>query len=79
MRWEADNTLCWYCHPDYIDTWYHTDAGAGNQIRFWFIIYLYGWIWDYDNMELWYLVIFPASHKNILITHLMIKACIQVC
>ena len=71
---EGDNTLCWYYHPEYIDELDPPDAGAGNQIRFWFGVYLYEWIWEYGNVELWYLGLFPDSHKQILITNLLIKA-----
>ena len=62
MCQEVDNTLCWNYHPEYIDDLDSPDAGAGNQIRFWFGVYLDEKLWGYGNMELWYLVLFPASH-----------------
>ena len=52
MCQEADNVLCWYYHPEYTDGLDPPDAGAGNQIIFWFIVYLDEWIWYYVNMEL---------------------------
>ena len=74
MCQDGDNTLCWHYHPEYIDDLDPPDAGAGNHIRFWFGFYLDGQLWDYGNVDLWYLGIFPASHQLILITNLLIKA-----
>ena len=62
MCQEGYKTLCWYCHPEYTDELDPTEAVSGNQIRFWFVVYLYEWLWRYVNVELWYLVLFPASH-----------------
>ena len=39
-----------------------TDTGAGNQIRFWFRVYLDEWLWEYGNVELWYLGLLPAPY-----------------
>ena len=78
MHREGDNTPYWYHHPEYIDDLDPPDSGTGNQIMFWFGFYLDEWIWDYVNVELWYLVLFPDSQKRILTTHLLIKARRQV-
>ena len=60
MCQEGDNTIFWYDHPKYTDD--PTDSGTGKQIRFWFGCYLYEWLWDYVNMNLWYLGLFHYSH-----------------
>ena len=61
MCQEVDNTPFQYCNPDFSDDLDPPDAGAGNHIRFWFGFYLDKWLWDYVNVELWYLGLFPAS------------------
>ena len=48
---EGYNTIRWYCHPEYTYDLDPTESGAGNQIRFWFGVYLAYWLWDYGNME----------------------------
>ena len=63
MYWEGDDTLCCYWNPEYKYDLDPPDAGAGNQIRLWFGVYLYEWIWDYGNVDLWNLGLFPAYHK----------------
>ena len=62
MCQEGYKTLCWYFHTECTDDLDTPDAGAGNQIRFWFGVYLHEWLWYYGNMEQWYLGLFPASH-----------------
>ena len=62
MFQEGDNNLCWNYHPEYIDDLDPTDTGAGNHIRFWSGVYLGECIWDYGNVEIWYLGLFPAPH-----------------
>ena len=62
MCQEGDKKLCWYYHPEYKYDLDPPEASAGNHIRFWFRVYLGDWIWDYGNVELWYLGVFPASH-----------------
>ena len=37
-----DNTLFWYCHPEYTDGLDPPDAIAGNKIRFCLGVYLDG-------------------------------------
>ena len=37
---EVNNTLCWYYHTEYTYDLDTPDAGAGNQIKFWFRFYL---------------------------------------
>ena len=68
------NTLCWYYHTEYTDDLDPSDTGTGNQIIFWFGIYLDEWLWDYGNAELWYFGLFPDSHWQIFITNLLIKS-----
>ena len=53
MCQEGDNNLYCYYHNDYIYELDPTDAGAVNNIRFWFVVYLDGWLWEYDNIKLW--------------------------
>ena len=48
---EGYNTFCWYYHPEYTYDLDLPDAGAGNQIRFWFGVYPDEWLWDYGNSE----------------------------
>ena len=36
MCQDGYNTLCWNYHPAYTDDLDPPDAGAGNQIRFWY-------------------------------------------
>ena len=62
MCQEGYNTLCWYYHPEYTYDSDPPDSGVGNQIRFWFGVYLDEWIWDYRNLEQWYLGLLPDSH-----------------
>ena len=45
MCQEGYNTLCWYYHTEYKYDLYPPESGAGNQIRFWFVVYLDGWLW----------------------------------
>ena len=40
MCHEGDNTLCCHYHTEYKDDLDPPDAGAGNQIWFWFGVYL---------------------------------------
>ena len=40
MYQEGDNIFFWYYHPEYTNELDHPDSGAGNQIRFWFRVYL---------------------------------------
>ena len=54
MCQEGYNTLCWYYHPEYTYDLDPPDSGAGNQISFWFRVYLHEWLWDYENMEQWF-------------------------
>ena len=54
-----------------------------NQVQeirsgFWFGVYLDEQLWDYGNVEQWYLGLLPASHEQILINFLLTKAWIQV-
>ena len=51
---EGYNTLCWYYHPEYTYDLDPHDSDAGNQISFWFRVYLHEWLWDYENMEQWF-------------------------
>ena len=53
------------------------DSDAGDQIRFWFLVFLDEWLWDYSNLEQWYLGLFPASHQRIFINCLLTKSWIQ--
>ena len=62
MCHEGYNTLCWYYNHVYTYDLDPTDSGAGNQIRFWFGVYLYEWLCYYGNVEKWYLGLFLASH-----------------
>ena len=62
MCQEGDNTLCWHCHPEYTDEYDTPDVGPGNQIRVWFGVYLDEKIWDYGNVEIWYLGLLRAPH-----------------
>ena len=62
MCQEGDNTLFCHFHTEYTYDLYPPDAGAGNQIRFWFGFYLDEYLWDYYNVELWYLGLFLDSH-----------------
>ena len=62
MCQEGDNAHCWYCHLEYTDDLDPTDSGAGNQVRFWFGVYLDEWLWGYGNVDIWYFGLFPASH-----------------
>ena len=61
MCQDVDNTLFWNYHPEYTYDLDPPDAGAGNQIRFWFGVYLDEYLWDYENVKLCYLGLFPAS------------------
>ena len=61
MCQEGDNTFCWNYHPEYTDDLDPPEAGAGNQIRFWFGFYLDQQLWDYGNVELQYLGVLTAS------------------
>ena len=71
---DVDNTICWYFHPEYAYYLDPPDVGAGNNIMFWFRVYLDEWICYCGNVELRYLGILPPSHQQILITHLLIKS-----
>ena len=62
MCQEGYTALCWYYHPEYTNDLDPTDSGAGNQIRFWFGVYLNEWIWDDGNIEQRYLGLFPDYH-----------------
>ena len=62
MCQQGYNNLYWYYHPDYTYEQDTPELGAGNQISFWFGVYLDEWIWDYGNVEQWYLGLFHASH-----------------
>ena len=44
MFQEESNTLCGYLPPEYIDNLDPTGAYEGNQIKFWFVVYLDDWI-----------------------------------
>ena len=59
---EVDSTFCWHCHPKYTSDLDTPEVGAGNQIRFWFGVYLDEYLWDYGNVELYYLGLLSASH-----------------
>ena len=62
---EVDNNFCWCYHSGYIDDLYPPDIGAGNQIRLWFRVYLYEWLWGYDNAGMWFfgpILFFPLSN-----------------
>ena len=78
MCQEGYNKLCCYYHHECTYDLDPTDSGAGNQIRFWFGVYLDEWIWDYGNIEQWYLGLLPASYEQILINYIRTKAWIQV-
>ena len=62
MFQEGYNTLCWYYHPEYTYDLDNYDSGVLNHIRFWFGVYPDEWLWDYVNVEQWYLGLFHASH-----------------
>ena len=62
MCQEGYSILCWYYHPEYTYDLDHPESGAGNQIRIWFGVYLYEWLWDYVNTEQWYLSLLPDLH-----------------
>ena len=62
MCQEEYNTLCWYYHPDYTYDLDPPDSSAGNQISFWFGVYLDYWLWDYGNVDQYYLGPFLAYH-----------------
>ena len=78
MCQDGANTLFWYLPTEYKDDLDSPDSGGVNQIKLWFEVYLYEWFWDSIKLQLWQLGRFPASHKQILITHLLTKAWIQV-
>ena len=59
---EGDTTLYWYYHPDNTYGLDPPDTSAGNQIRFWFMVYLYEKLRDYVNVEIWYLGLFHYPH-----------------
>ena len=40
MCQEVDTSFCWYCHTEYTDDLDTLDTGTGNQISFWFGVYL---------------------------------------
>ena len=52
MCQEGYNTLCWYFPNEYIDYLDTPDAGAGNNIKFWFGVYLYEWLWESENLDI---------------------------
>ena len=60
---EGLKTLCWYYHPEYTDDLYPPDAGSVNHIRLWFVVYLDEWLWDYGNVELWYLYLISSPTR----------------
>ena len=78
MYQDKYNTLFWYYHPEYTYDLDPPDSGTWNQIRFWFGVYLDEWLWDYGNVEQWYLGPFPDSNERILINCLLTKEWIQV-
>ena len=61
MCQEGYNTICCYFHPEYTHDLDPHDSGAGNHIRFWFVVYLDEWVLDYGNVEQCYFGLFPAS------------------
>ena len=62
MCQEEYNILCWCYHPEYTYGLDPPESGAGNQIRFYFGVYLDEWLWDYVNVEQCYLGLFPDYH-----------------
>ena len=44
------NTLCWYLPNEYTYDLDTPDAGTGNPIKFWFVVYIYESIWDSGNL-----------------------------
>ena len=71
MFQEVYTTLCWQFPNEYIYHLSPTDADAGNNIKFRFIVYLYEWILDSLGR-------FFDSRKQIFIIHLLTKALIKV-
>ena len=62
MCQEGYKTLCWYYHPGYKYELDPPELGAGNQISFWFGVYFDEWLWEYENVDQWYLGLFPTSN-----------------
>ena len=68
------NTLFWHWPTEYISGLSPPDADSGKNTKFWFGVYLDEWLWDSENVDIWEEVRLTASHKWILISHLLIKA-----
>ena len=47
---DVANTLCWFYPTEYTDDLDPPNAGTGNQIKFWFVVYLYECLWGSGNL-----------------------------
>ena len=50
MCQEAYKTLCCYLPTEYTYYLDSPDSGRGNNIKFWFGVYLYEWFWGFENL-----------------------------
>ena len=48
----GDNTIFWYLPTEYTFDLAPTYAVTGNQIKFWFVFYIYEQIWHPGNLQL---------------------------